>query len=298
MNDGYIPSEERLDVRAWKTVLESLVRDGVTRVRITGGEPLLFKDLLDVVAMIRALGVEDLALTTNASRLKHLAKPLRAAGLQRVNISLDSLRPERFAELTRGGDLSVVLQGIDAALSAGFDEVKTNTVVLAGRNDDELCELVQWAWERSITPRFLEVMGIGEGSKLFRSQGVGYAQMRALLEPLLEPQVATRDAQRGPARYVYGRRGSANAHNRVGFITGTTDTYCAGCDRLRVSSDGVLRACLARNEGVDVSDAARVGAHEGVSAGLKTAWEQKPDASWKGCTELSAAEVSMRGIGG
>lgn len=298
MNDGYIPTEDRLDVAAWKSLLKSLIAQGIRRVRITGGEPLLFKGIVEVVAMIRALGVDDLAMTTNASQLAPLARPLREAGLQRVNISIDSLDQARFRAITRGGELSEVLQGIDAALSAGFDEIKTNTVVLRAMNEDELESIVRWAWERNITPRFLEVMGVGEGSKIFRTSGVSYESMRDRLRPLLEDDSPTRDENRGPAKYVRARQGLFSTPKRVGFITGTTDTYCDGCDRLRASSDGILRACLARNDGVDVSDAARAEDPGALSDGLKKAWAMKPDGTWKGCTEDSAGSVSMRGIGG
>ncbi len=298
MNDGYLPVEDRLDVQAWETVLRALIGQGIRRVRITGGEPLLFKGIVEVVSMIRSLGVEDLAMTTNASRLSGLAKPLRAAGLQRLNISLDSLDPERFAAITRGGDLSEVLQGIQSAIDAGFDEIKLNTVVLRGSNDHELESIVRWSWERNITPRFLEIMGIGEGAKIYRTSGVSYTEMRAQLHGLLEDQQSVRDENRGLAGYVYAREGLGGHRHRVGFITGTTDTYCEGCDRLRASSDGILRACLARNDGVDVSLAARSGNAENVVTGLKDAWAMKPDGTWKGCTEDSAGAVSMRGIGG
>src|SRR5262249_43900348 len=119
--DGYL--EDRLEIEAWKTMAEGLVRAGVRRVRLTGGEPLLHPAVVEVVQFLRTLGVEDLAVTTNATRLERYARPLREAGLMRVNISLDTLDSERFRRMTRGGKLDVVLRGIDAALAAGFDEI-------------------------------------------------------------------------------------------------------------------------------------------------------------------------------
>lgn len=295
MNDGYLPAEDRLSVDGWEALLRGLVREGVRRVRITGGEPLLSRDVVELVRRVRAMGVDDLALTTNASRLEALAAPLRDAGLQRINVSIDSLRPDRFARITRGGDLGEVLRGIDAALRAGFDEVKTNSVVLRGVNDDELPDITRWAWSLGVTPRFLEVMGVGEGGRIWREMLVTVDEMRARLDELLRREAPRRESDRGPAHYITARDG----RHRVGFISGSSDTYCAGCDRLRATSDGVLRPCLATNDGVDARDALGADAPAGaVRERLREAWAMKPDARWKGCTEVTARSVSMRGTGG
>jgi GTP 3',8-cyclase len=292
--DGYL--ERRLDLDAWSAMLDGLVRAGVRRVRLTGGEPLLHKDVVEVVRRIAALGLEDVALTTNATRLGELANALRAAGLRRINVSLDTLDKARFFRMTRGGKLDVVLAGIDAALAAGFDEVKLNAVVVHGENDEEIEALTLWAWEKGIVPRFLEVMQIGEGAKL-KDRVVTGAQMRSRLAHLLVDEVAEREVDRGPAKYVRARHDPAK---KVGFITGTSDTYCAGCDRLRVSSDGMLRPCLATNDGVSAASAARGGDAGAVAAAVHEAWTTlKPDGEvWKGCTEETAARVSIRAIGG
>ncbi|MCB9623504.1 MAG: radical SAM protein [Sandaracinus sp.] len=139
---------------------------GIRRVRFTGGEPLVRKDVVQLVELVRrSTEVERLALTTNATRLAELAAPLREAGLDGVNVSLDSLDAERFARLTRGGDLHAVLAGVHAALDAGL-AVKLNVVLVRGENDDEAERLVRWSWERGIVPRFIELMPLGEGAKL------------------------------------------------------------------------------------------------------------------------------------
>ncbi len=292
-HDGY--AESRLDVDAWLTMVRGLVQSGVTRVRLTGGEPLLHKDVVGIVRAIHALGVRDLALTTNATRLAALAAPLRSAGLHRINISIDTLDPVRFEGMTRGGDLDLVLAGIDAAVDAGFDELKINAVVVRGENDGELAALTDFAWRRGITPRFLEVMAIGEGANL-ADRVVTVAEMRTKLADILEPVVAQADVDRGPARYVASRH---DPRLRVGFISGTSDTYCAGCDRLRVSSEGNLRPCLATNDGVSARDAASAGSTDEVRAALAEAWAKKPDGTtFRGCTEESAKSVSIRAIGG
>jgi cyclic pyranopterin phosphate synthase len=293
-SDGYL--ERRLDDEAWKTMVRALLQAGVRRVRITGGEPLLHPRVTELVAFVASLGVEDLALTTNATLLEKLAQPLRRAGLRRLTISLDSLLPERFWRITRGGRLDRVLAGIEAARAVGFDELKTNTVVLRDDNDDELPAIVEWAWERGIVPRFIEVMRVGEGANLPAETLVGHGEMRARLAHLLEEDAGRRDPERGPAKYVSSRR---DPRLRVGFITGTTDTYCDTCDRLRVASDGTLRPCLATNDGVSGQTLAQDGDIDGLVDAIGAAWALKPDGTtWKGCTEESAATVSMRAIGG
>lgn len=294
-HDGYLPSEERLDLTAWKSMVAGLVRAGVRRVRLTGGEPLLHPAVVDVVRFLATLGLDDLALTTNATRLTKLAAPLRAAGLERVNISLDTLDPARFARMTRGGDLVEVLEGIEAARAAGFAELKLNAVVVRGENDVELEDLARWSWDRGIVPRFLEIMQIGEGAKM-RASVVTGAEMRARLAHLLASEDARTEQDRGPAKYVRARHAP---DKKIGFITGTSDTYCAGCDRLRVASDGTLRPCLSTNDGLEAGALARAGDVEGIEAAVGDAWAMKPDGeAWRGCTEATAAEVSIRGIGG
>ncbi len=293
--DGYL--EDRLEIEAWKTMAAGLVRAGVRRVRLTGGEPLLHPAVVEVVAFLGTLGLEDLALTTNATRLERHARALRDAGLRRVNVSLDTLDAERFRRMTRGGRLDVVLRGVDAALAAGFDEIKLNAVVVQGENDAELEELVEWSWAKGIVPRFLEVMHIGEGAKL-KDRVVRASEMRVrLAHLLLDPQAeAVQEADRGPAKYLFARH---DPTKKVGFITGTSDTYCQGCDRLRVAADGTLRPCLATNDGLAAGHVARAGDASGVADAVHEAWKQKPDGEiWKGCTEPDAASVSMRGIGG
>ncbi len=294
-DDAYLPASERLGVDGWETVLRGLQAEGVRRVRITGGEPLLHRDVLALVRRVASLGVEDLALTTNASRLASLAVPLREAGLRRLTVSLDSLDPDVFASITRGGDLAEVLRGVDAARAAGFDELKLNTVVLRGLNDGELPAITRWAWGLGITPRFIEVMGVGEGGRIWRERLVSRDEMRSRLDGLVVDGDGVRDDDRGPARYVEAADGSGR---RVGFITGSTDTYCARCDRLRVTSDGNLRPCLATPDGVSIADAVRRDDAGAVREALREAWDRKPDAAWRGCTEDSARAVSMRGTGG
>lgn len=293
--DGYLPAERRLAAAYWSTVVQGLAARGVRRIRITGGEPLLHPDVLEIARAIAAVdGVEDLAITTNGTQLAELAPALREAGVRRLNLSLDSLDPHRFFRITRGGRLSEVLAGLEAARRAGF-ELKTNTVVLGGEdgNEHELTDIAELAWANDATPRFLELMSVGEGARI-RGRIVPYPRVRAHLAHLLaEQSEVARDADRGPAVY-------ARAHNgrRIGFITGTSDTFCSGCDRLRVSSDGQLRPCLATQDAVDISQAIRDGDVAAIGEGLEAAWAVKPGDDWGGCTEASAASVDMRSTGG
>lgn len=293
-HDGYL--ERRLDFDAWRTMIDGLVKSGIRRVRITGGEPLLHPD---VVGFVRYLGtisdLEDVAITTNATRLAKLARPLRDAGLSRINISIDTLDAARFFRMTRGGQLDPVLAGIEAAIECGFDPIKINTVVVRGENDDEIESLVRWAWSKRMVPRFLEVMQIGEGAKI-ADRVVPAFEMLAAIAHLVEDGRPARERDRGPAKYL---RAKHDPSLRVGFITGTSDTYCKGCDRLRVASDGTLRPCLAKNDGVAAGDIARGGDADAVASAVDDAWALKPDGDkFKGCTEESAAQVSIRAIGG
>jgi cyclic pyranopterin phosphate synthase len=293
-SDGYLA--DRLDDRAWKAMVAGLLDAGVRRVRITGGEPLLHPRVVELIGFVHALGVDDLALTTNGSRLHALAPSLRAAGLHRITISLDSLDPVRFAKITRGGRLDAVLKGIESAVQIGFDEIKINCVVLRSENDDELPSIARWAWARGITPRFIELMPIAEGAKLVDDKLITAAEMRMRLRDLIDDRAGTADANRGPARYVHARH---DPRVRIGFISGTSDTFCDGCDRLRVAADGMLRPCLASNDGTSARAQAESGDIAGIVRATADAWNQKPDGRvWKGCTESSAAQVSMRAIGG
>jgi cyclic pyranopterin phosphate synthase len=302
-HDGYLPSERRMSPDDWARLAEGLVKKGVTRFRITGGEPLVHAHAVDIVRAIAALpGVEDVAMTTNGTRHEELAGPLRDAGLHRLNLSIDSLVPQRFSAMTRGGSLDTVLRGIAAAIAVGFRETKTNTVVV-GRgddesephNEDELPSIVRWAWSLDLTPRFLEVMTIGEGAKL-RGRIVPYRTMVHSLGDLVCVAPPVRPHDRGPAGYLVAADGSGR---KVGFITGSSDTFCEGCDRLRATSDGALRPCLATNDQVDVREAISRGDVDAIGRGLDDAWAIKPDGvTWKGCTEESAASVNMRATGG
>lgn len=264
-------------------VVSLFVQGGVRRVRFTGGEPLVRKDVVRLVAMVRAATeLDELVMTTNATRLAELAEPLAKAGLDGVNVSIDSLDPDRFREITRGGELGPVLAGIHAARAAGL-EVKLNAVALGGVNDDEVGRLVDWAWELGVTPRFIELMPLGEAASLPRERFLSAAEILERLGDRVDGESARRgDPGRGPARYVGASRGG----RRVGFITAVSDEFCGACNRVRVSAMGDLRACLADRRAVSLRDGIRAGLSDAELAwaihwalGTKEAGHRFTDAS-------------------
>jgi cyclic pyranopterin phosphate synthase len=245
-----VPKSDVLRFEEIERLVRILMGFGVRRVRLTGGEPTVRKDLVELVARLGALGLEDLALTTNGERLAELAAPLRAAGLTRLNVSVDTLSPERFAAITRRGHLDRVLAGIEAARAAGFGGTKINAVVMGGVNDDELPSLCSWAWERDITPRFIESMPMSDGALFVPGHFVSAAVMRAQLTAAfgpLEPDEGHGVPGVGPARYLRVAAGR-NQGRRAGIISAVTEPFCATCNRIRLSATGQLHTCLAVDE--------------------------------------------------
>lgn len=237
---------------------------GIRRVRFTGGEPLVRKDIVRLVELVhRRTEVEQLVMTTNATRLSELARPLRDAGLFGVNVSIDTLDAGRFFELTRGGDLGRVLAGIHAALDVGL-EVKLNTVPLRGQNDDELQQIVDFAWSLGATPRFIELMPLGEGAKLPQSMRMNAADVLETLGDKVSQIEASAVEGQGPARYMSAADGSGK---RVGFITPISDEFCDTCNRVRVTARGDIRACLASRRAISLRDIIRAGGSD-----LDLAW--------------------------
>lgn len=267
---------------------------GVHTIRLTGGEPLLRKNM---VALCQALTDRmpglDLALTTNASLLVRHAVALRNAGLARINISVDSVRPEVFEALTRGGRLADVLAGVDAALSAGFTELKTNTVVMRSRNLDQVQEVARWALGLGLTPRFIELMPLGEGASQMADH-VGWEEIRDALGPLVLAGNAHRPEHRGPAFYLPAAGGG-----RVGFITAVSNAFCDVCDRVRLTAKGEIRACLASPDGMSLRDVLRSGATDAqLVEALRAALAGKTQHAFSEDGHGQAPQVTMTGIGG
>lgn len=290
---AYEPPEALLSRAELARLFRLFARLGVRRVRLTGGEPTLRADVVAVVADAAATpGVEDVALTTNGHRLEELVEPLREAGLGAVNVSLDTLRPERLAGVSgRGARLERILAGIEAA-AGRFRSLKLNTVVLRGVNDDELAELVRYAWDRGALPRFIEQMPFGGG------EVVPLAEVRARLAAAgfaLRP-----DPLRGwgPARHLRATDGRGR-EGLVGFIGAMTENFCDDCNRARVTADGGFQACLGGTDRVPLRELMRAGAPDGALAEairgalLRKAPRHRMDEAGGGLVLLA-----MRGIGG
>ena len=214
---------------------------GISRVRLTGGEPLVRHNIAKLVEMIAATaGIGDLSMTTNATLLAPMAQGLARAGLQSVNISLDTLRPERFRDITRRGELADALAGIEAAHMAGLEPVKVNTVVVRGFNDDEVVELARRSLVEGWHMRFIEVMPLGEEAWLNQKRYVSSEETRSQIEEALGPLEPAELDGNGPARYWR----LAGAQGTIGFISAVSQHFCASCNRLRLTSDGRLMPCL------------------------------------------------------
>lgn len=224
-------------------------RLGLSKIRLTGGEPTVRRDLPELVRKLHQIhGINEIAMTTNGSCLLELAEPLKKAGLTRLNISLDTLRPERNRELTRRDFLPAVLKGDGAALAAGFAPLKFNAVVLRGINDDELGDLVSFAHEKGAQMRFIEFMPMGAARKDERNRTVTMREMLERLKERFDLVPDGNDAANDPARGWRCRRTGA----RVGFITSMSDHFCGSCSRMRLTAEGGLRPCLHQDAEVDL----------------------------------------------
>lgn len=243
--------------------IERLVRHlvsnhGLRKVRLTGGDPTARPDLLDIIARLAAIrGLRDLAMTTNGLTLARHARAYAAAGLHRVNVSLDTLDPGKFARITGVDALPRVLEGIEAALRAGLTPLKLNTVVLRGDNDQELPRLVAFAAAKGVAIRFIELMPMGPLAAQWSQRYVTMAQMRRILDPHVRrwrelPQ-GSDSARRFDVTLAAGRRCS------IGFITPMSCNFCAACNRIRIASDGTLHPCLMDRPGPSLLPAIRPG---------------------------------------
>lgn len=247
------PPYRLLSLREILLVVRAAVALGVEHIRLTGGEPLVRPDLPLIISGVRDLGISDISLTTNGTLLAPAASTLKEAGLCRVNISLDSLRPEVFRSMTRTGELRDTLAGIRAAISAGLAPVKINAVVLAGVNEAEVQELARLSLLLPVQVRFIEVMPIGPDPEANGRTFVPMEEIKARVATigLLEPARSTAGA--GPAE-TFRLRG---APGTVGFIAPLSHPFCASCNRLRLTPDGRLRPCLASDVEVDLLQALR-----------------------------------------
>lgn len=247
-NMEFLPRDEVLSLEECLRIVKAFVALGVSKVRITGGEPLVRKNALWLFEEIGKLsGLKELVTTTNGSQLEQQAEALKTAGVKRINISLDSLDAAKFKEITRVGDLNKVLRGISAAKKAGFDNIKLNTVLMRGINDNETLALVEFAIAQEIDISFIEEMPLGEVNHSRESSFVSNIETLANIQSnfdLISSDLNTG----GPARYWQVK----NAKTKIGFISPHSHNFCEACNRVRISCKGELYLCLGQEDKIDL----------------------------------------------
>ncbi len=254
---AWLPKQEILSYEEITEVVRQLAPLGLRRLRITGGEPTIRPDLVRLIAMLRAVdGIEDIALSTNGAKLPAMARELKVAGLDRVNISADSLRQERIVAIARRDLKFDPVRAFEAALEAGIEPVKVNVVVMRGVNDDEVEDFARLTQTLPIHVRFIELMPVGEMAHLTDEHIVGSDEVLRRVATIAPLEAASGPAKgNGPAKY-YRLEGAAGT---VGVITPMTHTYCGDCNRVRLTADGRLRTCLYGDHEVNLREPLRAG---------------------------------------
>lgn len=277
----WLPREELLSFEEIiQVVRAAMAVHGIRRFKLTGGEPTVRPGLVDLVQQLRRQDVSDLSMTTNGQLLAALARPLRRAGLDRLTISIDSLDPQKFRRITRTGDLSAVLAGLDAAERAGFDSIKINCVTMRGVNDDELADFARLTLHRRVTVRFIEYMPLGDAA-LTASEDVGAAHVgpaagcegqlrggdvlisQAQAQQIIQRELGAlepidRDSEPGVGPATVWRLARGRPRGRIGFISAMSAPFCSTCNRLRLTADGLLRSCLFDGGEIDLKPILRV----------------------------------------
>lgn len=271
----FLPREQVLSLEEIFRVAQAFVKLGVKRLRLTGGEPLIRSNIMSLVENIGALpGLEELLITTNGSHLETLAQPLKKAGVTRINISLDSLQRDMFRQMTRTGDLNQVLRGIEAAVAAGFKSLRLNAVILKGRNDHEILDLLEYAMRLGINIAYIEEMPLGDVSDHDRLDTTcSNDEVRKVIEsryPLTPVVMKTA----GPSRYYR----IENSPTKVGFISPVSHNFCDTCNRVRVTVEGRLLLCLGNEHSMDLRSLLREhpGDEQLLQERIRAAMDLKP----------------------
>ncbi len=262
----FMEREEILSFEEIERFVRVAVRLGVNKLRVTGGEPLVRKDLPVLIGKLAAIpGIQDLALTTNAVLLAELAKPLYEAGLRRINVHLDTLDRERFRQITRRNDLHKVLAGIETCLRQGYGPVKLNAVAVKGLTEPDIVPIARYCRERGIEPRFIEFMPLDAQRIWDRARVLTADEIIRVLSQEISPlvEIPDRDPRAPATEYRY-----ADGGGRVGFIASVTRPFCMNCNRLRLTSDGKFRYCLFAIEEANVKELLRSGASDDDIAAL------------------------------
>ena len=271
----FLPKADLLSLEELDRLCSAFVAKGVTKLRLTGGEPLVRRGIMTLVkSLSRHLGtgaLKELTLTTNGSQLQTFASELKASGVQRINVSLDTLDADKFRAITRWGDLKKVLAGIDAAQEAGL-QVKINAVALKGVNEEELANLLEWSHGRGMDLTVIEVMPLGDIDESRLDQYLPISILRGrLAERYTLEDIAYRTG--GPARYVRVKE----TGGRLGFITPLTHNFCESCNRVRITCTGTLYMCLGQNDAADLRKPLRASeSNEPLSAAIDEAITRKP----------------------
>jgi len=288
------PRPEILSLEEIVRIAGLMVGLGIDKIRLTGGEPTVRDNIEWLVAKLARLpGLKTLGMTTNGARLREKAHALRAAGLQALNVSLDTLRPNRFIEITKRDRLADVLAGIDTAIDAGFRPLKINVVVLKGVNDDELCDFAELARAKPVNVRFIEFMPFA-GNRWQRERVVPWSTAKGIIEEhhALTPRV---NGSSDVARDF----DLPDAAGWISFISPLTAQFCGGCNRVRLTADGAIKSCLLRGAEVSLRDALRAGAGEDELAGLiRSALAGKDFAHPPECDLAESENRCMTAIGG
>ncbi len=269
----FLPKREILTLEEIAELADILIARGVRKIRLTGGEPLVRKGVMELVRSLGTrlgAGLDELTLTTNATRLERFAAELHDAGIERVNVSLDSRRPDRFAHITRGGDLTQVLRGIDAALAVGM-RVKINTVALAGINEDEIEEMLRWCAAMAMDLTLIETMPLGEVEEDRTANYLPLDVVKRRLEERFTLVPSTRRTG-GPARYF----DVTELRSRLGLITPLTNNFCDSCNRIRIAATGTVYGCLGHDQKVELRAALRSGGAAAVDLLLDQLLAGKP----------------------
>jgi cyclic pyranopterin phosphate synthase len=253
------PNDELLTTAEIRRLVQIFARLGVDKIRLTGGEPTVHPDLLTIVRDIRAAGITRISMTTNGLRLADLAAPLKDAGLERVNVSVDTLDPDRFHHITRWGHLDKVLAGVHAAEAAGLTPIKINAVIARGFNEQDVADLARLTLAHPWQVRFIEMMPFGDVATFAQNATISQAEIMAHIEHEVGPLHPIDEGRLDGEARLYRLEGSRAA---VGFISTLTNPFCASCSRVRLTADGHLRLCLLRDDEGDLLTPLRRGATE------------------------------------
>ena len=299
MPEEGIPLIPHIDILTYEEILRivrAFAPEGISKIRLTGGEPLVRKGIIDFISSLSQIEeIKDLSLTTNGVLLRELAQDLKQAGLKRVNISLDSLRKERFYEITRKDDFERVWAGVEEALGAGLSPIKINMVAIKGLNDDEIESFAQLTLRLPLTVRYIEYMPSGNGEDWKETDLLTIPQIKNRLEHIGPLIPVSLDQWDGPAlRFRF-----EGAPGEIGLIGPVSSHFCSDCNRLRLTADGKIRTCLFSDDEIDVKELLRNGGTDrDLNERLRLALRTKPERHYINTHQFKKCQRNMSAIGG